>query len=314
MIGKRFPQLIRYTVIGGVILIVGTQLLASVIEVVIALRFGDFLPFLSVVTIAVLLMRLTMNMETETPLHVLLNLLAWIATGYLMVLAFMLVLPFGLVASLIASGITAVALEQLRNPFDMQRSFRSMSLFVAPFSSTIVSAIASKAVNSKKFTDGISVWLIPHKHSPLIAQLIQTRPLLPIALTHLLDKDILVIRENKNTPTTRNILNLLKANEVPRLERASSILSRVILNLPLIEQEILGLPMQDYCIIHDERTLEMVLSKWPIGGTLFSSAEGSMMIVRSDSVVGFNSTKIPKGLEPWVLVKHDMSMLNLAEG
>ena len=310
MIGNGMSKVLRYAVIAAVVLVVGTQILTSVIDQVALLRTGDVSSLVPVIALAVFFMLLARPKETKTPLLVLINFLAWSTTGYLVVVSFVFFLPFGIAPAIVSAGITVALFELLRGSANNQGIVRSICMFFAPYFPTLVRRISSKATANARISDKVSMRIVPHDLSPKIIGLIQTRPMLPIALTHFFEFDILKTDVRRGPITAFQVSRLLESFGISRLKRASDQFTRDLLNVPVIG-EFMGHPMQDYRIIHDELTLERILPDWPIGATLFSDGNKPVLTVKSTDIVGYNSTPIPKGLEPWVLVNQDLSVVAL---
>ncbi|MHA2160630.1 MAG: hypothetical protein ACXABE_17180, partial [Candidatus Thorarchaeota archaeon] len=101
MLGKGLIKIIGFIIAGAIALAAGAELLASVVSVVLSFRGGNPFPLISIVIITVVLIRLVQRRSEETPVKMILNIAAYAATGYVAVVAFVIGLPYGLVAGVV---------------------------------------------------------------------------------------------------------------------------------------------------------------------------------------------------------------------
>jgi len=115
MIGKGITKLIGYAIAGAIALVAGTELLVSVVSVVLAFRMGNITPLLGVIILTVGLLLVVKRVSEESPTRLIMNILAYAASGYLAVVTFVIVLPYGLIFSGIAAGVTAGICSFIKN-------------------------------------------------------------------------------------------------------------------------------------------------------------------------------------------------------
>ncbi len=116
MLGKGIMKLTGYAIAGAIALVAGAELLSSVVSVVFAFRLGNPSPLIGVVLITVGLLLVVNRISTESPLRLILNILSYAASGYLAVVVFVIVLPYGLIFSGIAAGLVAGICSFIKEP------------------------------------------------------------------------------------------------------------------------------------------------------------------------------------------------------
>ncbi|MHA2379624.1 MAG: hypothetical protein ACXADS_10115, partial [Candidatus Thorarchaeota archaeon] len=112
MFGK---SIIRYAIGGAIALFLGSQLIGSVSWVVLAWRFGNITPMVSVwmgTVVALVFAR----RQTKEPLSTVMDVVAWACTIYTSVVMMFTMLPYGLVASLFTLGITVMVCSSIKEP------------------------------------------------------------------------------------------------------------------------------------------------------------------------------------------------------
>ncbi|MGD9396109.1 MAG: hypothetical protein PVJ05_06765, partial [Candidatus Thorarchaeota archaeon] len=116
MFGKSIIKLIGLVFAGAIALAGGAELLASVVGVVLAFRSGNPFPLLLVGIVTISLLRIVKRLTEETPVKMILNIVAYAATGYVVVVAFVIALPYGLVASVVSAIATSVTISFIGDP------------------------------------------------------------------------------------------------------------------------------------------------------------------------------------------------------
>jgi len=114
--GKSIIKLIGLIFAGAIALAGGAELLASVVAVVVAFRAGNPFPLFLVGFVTIVLLRVVKKQTEDTPVKMILNIVAYAATGYLVVVAFVVALPFGLVASIATAIVTSVIVSFIGDP------------------------------------------------------------------------------------------------------------------------------------------------------------------------------------------------------
>ena len=116
MFGKGISKLIGYAVAGAIALAAGGELLASVVSVVLAFRLGNVTPLILVISLTVGILLVVNRVADESPLKMVLGIIAYAVTGYLAVVTFVIVLPYGLVYAGIAAAVAAGVCSFIKDP------------------------------------------------------------------------------------------------------------------------------------------------------------------------------------------------------
>ncbi|MFX1605742.1 MAG: hypothetical protein ACFFDD_07530, partial [Promethearchaeota archaeon] len=295
---------------GAIALAGGAELLASVVGVVLAFRSGNPLPILLVGIVTITLVRLVKRQKEENPVKMILNIVAYAATGYLLIIAFILALPYGLVASIVAAIATSVAVSFIGDPSSLMFQIHDY------LPSTIGGSIngipnrvvqtgdgSSFAVNSAN-----SVIIINSDRRDRVVELMRERSLLPISLTHFEDIDVLFVSNKVDWATFERVNSLLNMYGVETKGPVPALLAEAIQMLPIIDEQN-GLLMREYRLAKDEKTINDLLSLWPTRMTIFPTEAGLRILVPEMEVIGFKVEPMKQGHESDVLLSRDFTSI-----
>jgi len=270
MIGKGITKLIGYAIAGAIALVAGTELLTSVISVVLAFRLGDISPLVIVIIVTVGLLLVVNRVSEDSPTRLILNILAYAASGYLAVVAFVIALPYGLILAGIAAGVAAGVCSFIKEP-------NMLTKYLHEFLTQIQSAGSLNGLSKRivPVGDGDSftlstfnnVLILEEGSRERIIQLMQDRPLLPISLTHYVDCDVLFISEDNNPAKFDQIVKLLKDLSIGTRRQVSQLLAEAIQMVPIIDSQN-GLGMDDYRLARDEKSIKELLTLAPVRMTI----------------------------------------------
>ena len=310
MFGKGLIKIIGLIIAGAIALAAGSELLASVVTVVLAFRGGDPFPLVTVVLIVVVLLRLLQRQPEDTPVMMILNIAAYAATGYVVVVAFVIALPYGLVASVAASVIAVIGCSLMGNPSSLIKQIQE--IIPGATLGTRLDGLSKRMVpvgNGTSFAlnTAHNIILVDHAQSEKIIQLMRDRPLLPISLTHFEECDVLFITTEDHSMLNR-VSSLLAAVNIKTNGSPPSLLAEVIQMIPIIDEQN-GLPMHDYRLAKDEKSVADLLSSWPLRMTVFPSESDVMILVPDDVSTGLNVEKLKQGYESEILLNRDFKIL-----
>lgn len=304
MFGKGLTKIIGYAVAGAIVLVTGAELLTSVVSVVLAFRSGNLIPLLGVIVLTVLLLLTTGHVGEKTPTHMFLNILGYAATGYLIVVTFVIAIPSGLIGSIILAGVTGVLCSFIRNPKNIQ--YYVSQAFSHIHTSGVFNGLSRRIIpvgDGTYFTQNMvySILILNEGSRDRIIQLMRDRPLLPISYTHYVDCDVLFITERNNPSKYGRILKLLKEYDIHTKGPASPLLSEAIQMIPIIDSRY-GLKLDDYRLTKDEATIANLLELSPPRLTVFPTPTGLCVLVPDMDAPGLNVEPLRRGHEHEVLL------------
>ncbi len=310
MLGKGLIKIVGFIVAGAIALAAGAELLSSVVSVVLSFRSGNPIPLLIVVLITVVLLRILQRQREDTPVRMIVNIAAYAATGYVVVVAFMVALPYGLVACIVASVTTAIGCSLLGDPSSMIKQFQEM--IHGTTLGTRFDGLSRRLVpvrNSSRFTFNAAhnIILVDHSQNEKIIQLMQDRPLLPISLSHYEGCDTLFITTKDNSLFER-VLSILSLSGIRTNGSPPPLLAEAIQMIPILDEHN-GVSMQDYRLARDEKTVLDLLVAWPLKMTVFPAESGVMILVPESESTGLNVEKIKPGYESEILLNRDFTSL-----
>ncbi|MFW9806710.1 MAG: hypothetical protein ACFFFK_08285, partial [Candidatus Thorarchaeota archaeon] len=308
--GKSIIKLIGLVFAGAIALAGGAELLASVVGVVLAFRASNPFPLILVITVTMVLLRIVKSQKEETPVKMILNIVAYAATGYLIVVGFVIALPYGLMASIATAIATSIVVSvigdpasistQIKNyiPFTLGNSFQGVSRKVVQTSDG-----SSFLVNSSS-----TIIIIKPQDRHKVVELMRDRSLLPISLTHFEDIDVLFISKMENRALFNHVNSLLSSYDIQPESKAPALLSEAIQMIPIIDEQN-GFPMKEYRLARDKKTVQDLLTNWPPRMTVFPSEKGLMVLVPYSEVVGLNVETLKRGYESEILLHRDFTSI-----
>jgi len=315
MIGKGITKLIGYAIAGAIALVAGTELLVSVVSVVLAFRMGNITPLLGVIILTVGLLLVVKRVSEESPTRLIMNILAYAASGYLAVVTFVIVLPYGLIFSGIAAGVTAGICSFIKEPSTVTSHLRE---FVSQIqSSGSLNGVTKRIVpvgdgDSFSLNTFHNVLVLENGSRDKVIQLMRDRPLLPISLTHFVDCDVLFVTENSNPTRFDQVMKLLNDLSIGTKKQTSQLLAEAIQMVPIIDSQN-GLGMDNYRLARDEKTINELLVLAPVRMTVFPTTTGLRILVPDMDAAGLIVEEIEEGKEVNVLLHRNYTLLEEVE-
>jgi len=312
MIGKGLmTKLIGYAIAGAIALVAGTELLASVVSIVLSFRLGDVSPLIGVILLTLSLLLIVKRVSEESPTRLILNILAYAAVGYLAVVAFVIVLPYGLIFSGIAAGATAGFCSFVKEPRTLTSPIRE---FISQIQSNGSLTSVTKRIVPVGDGDSFSVntfhniLILEDGSRDKIIQLMRDRPLLPISLTHFVDCDVLFVTENNNSAKFNQILKLLNDLSIGIKRQTSQLLAEAIQMVPIIDSQN-GLGMDNYRLARNEKSINDLLTLAPVRMTVFPTTAGLRILVPDMDAPGLIVEQLEQGKEVDVLLHREYTSL-----
>ena len=313
MFGKGIIKLIGFVFAGAIALAGGAELLASVVTVVLAFRAGNPFPLILVGLVTVVLLRILKRQEGDTPVKMILNIVAYAATGYLVVVAFVIALPYGLAASIATAIATSVVMSLIGDPTPLITHVQD---FVPSSVGVSMNGLSRRVVHREDGTSftvnsSNSIIIINSEHRNKVIELMRDRTLLPISLTHFEDIDVLFITTGKDRFLFDRVSAVLKAYQIETNRPAPALLAEAIQMIPIIDEQN-GLMMKEYRIARDEKTIQSLLSMWPVRMTVFPTELGLRVLAPDYEVTGLNVEQLKQGYESEVLLHRNFTSIREA--
>ncbi len=313
MFGKSIIKLIGLIFAGAIALAGGAELLASVVAVVLAFRAGNPIPLLLVGIVTIVLLRIVKKQTSDTPVKMILNIVAYAATGYLVVVAFVVALPFGLVASVATAIATSVIVSFLGDPSSLMVQIQE---FLPQTFGNSIGGLSKRVVqtgdgSSFMVNSSNSIIVIDSECRTKVVELMRDRSLLPISLTHFEDLDVLFIASSGDRSMFDRVNTLLHTYGIEVKGPTPALLAEAIQMIPIIDEQN-GLMMKEYRITRDEKTVEDLLSLWPVRMTIFPTEGGLKVLVPEFEATGLNVEPLRQGFESEVLLHRNFTSIREA--
>ncbi len=310
MFGKGMIKLIGFAVTGAIALVVGAELLSSVVSIVLAFRLGNISPLLVAIVLTVVLLLIVNRVSEDSPTRLILNILGYAAISYLAVVAFVIMLPYGLILAGIAAGTTAGICFFIKDPGSLNTQFTQ-------FISQMQTAGSLNGINQRSVTVGEgesfklnaseNILLLDKDAREKIIQMMRDRPLLPVSLTCYVDCDVLFISAKLD-----QIINLINTLGIETKGNPSPLLAEAIQMIPIIDsQNELG--MENYRLARDEKAVTELLSLAPTRMTVFPTISGLAVLVPDMDSPGLLVEQLVQGTEVDVLLHRNFSLLEEVE-
>jgi hypothetical protein len=311
MFGKSIIKLIGFTIAGALALAGGAQILTSAISIVLELRGGNPLPFLIVVCATLVVLRLPSAFKDDNPIRIIQVILTYGITAYLVVVVFVMLIPFGLLISFTGCSLTAIMCSIFNDPSEVKRFIKGLEV-EGHLSSSL--KIRETPVSDFGTIVGYSdatqrhMFLVPLGQEDNVVSLMRERPLLPISLTRYEDFNVLTAKTGSDPRLLKQIRSLLLAAEIEAIDSIPPLLLEVIQKLPLIDTQF-GLSMDEFCYVSIPETVDYLLKNWQTRMTVFPTENGPWVIVPNSVVPGLKTGSIPMGREAETLLLHNFSAI-----
>ncbi|MHA2143579.1 MAG: hypothetical protein ACXADC_09260 [Candidatus Thorarchaeota archaeon] len=289
MFGKGILKIIGLAIAGAIALASGAQILSSVALVVVAFRSGDVFPLILAVGTTLALIQMKRLLSNHT-LSTVVGILAYAASGYIAVIAFIGLLPFGLVSSLMGAALTIAVCSLMYEPSLMNEWLAALS---ADSSVSWMNRSRTTTDLAPSLHVSHQMILLPPGSMELVIALMKDRPLLPISLTHYNDCDVLFIDTNSKKTSVAQVKEILKRMNIRLGGDVSPLLRDAILKVPLIDARN-GLEMNEYCIAIEEDTIGHLLQNMPSRMRIFPTKTGPRIIYPESAAPGLISEKVPE--------------------
>ncbi|TFF92821.1 hypothetical protein EU546_07070, partial [Candidatus Thorarchaeota archaeon] len=171
----------------------GSQLLSSIVSVILSLRAGNPLPFIVAIVIPVVVITYAGRIDDERHLKPIMTIAGYATGAYMIATLFLALLPMGLSVSILGAAVMGGISAFLYDPSHLEQ--------LGAFSprGVIQTQLFNDAESgpSPAFISGISVqWtllLVKQEEREKVLDMLQERPLLPVSFSVFLDCDVLVI-------------------------------------------------------------------------------------------------------------------------
>ncbi|MFW9956655.1 MAG: hypothetical protein ACFFCT_01175 [Candidatus Odinarchaeota archaeon] len=312
MFGKGLTKIISLAIAGAIALAAGAQLLASVVSVVLAFRFGNIIPLAIVVILTVGILLVANRIPEESTARTIIKILSYAVTGYLAVTAFVIALPYGLIVSIIAAGAVGVFSSIIGEQQTFWKHIRQSLQFENRFSGLPIRSVPVGNGTSFRLNSLHTIVILEEGTREKLVHLMKERPLLPISLTHYEDCDILFIAEENDPSRCDRIMKLLKESDIGIKDLASPLLAEAIQMVPILDSRN-GLKFEDYRIARDDKTISSLLIQAPSRLTIIPSVNGLLILIPEFEAPGLNVDRLKHGCEAEVLLDRNYSHLKEAE-
>ncbi len=289
MFGKGVLKIIGLAIAGAIALAGGAQLLSSVAYIIIAFRSGDIIPFVLAIGTALALIQMKRLLANST-LSAIIAILAYAASGYLAVVVFVGLLPFGLISSLVGASLTVMGCSVMYDPSQMN-DWKSMLFEDTPFSLTHGGSGASGLPPSLEISHQLV--LLSSDSIGKIVALMRDRPLLPISLTRFNECSVLFIDTISKKTSSLQVRDILAQMNIPIGSDASPLLREAILKIPLIDERH-GLAMTEYRLAVEHDAVAQLIRNAPSRMIVFPSRSGPRIIYPESAAPGLVSQMVPE--------------------
>lgn len=304
LIGRGILKLIGLALAGAIALACGAQLLSSVALVVFALRGGNFVPLFLVIGVTFLLIQLKRLMDQKA-LSAILGLFAYAAIGYLSLIAFVGLLPFGLITSLVGAALTIISCSIINDPGQLDE-------WIGLLSTDSPTSLLSRGFSSSNLPHNLDVGhhliRVSSESRELIVTLMRNRPLLPISLTHFNECDVLFVDITSKRTTPAQIREILGKAGILTEGEVTPLLREAILKVPLIDEKH-GLSISDYSIATEHDTVVQLMRNPPSRMIVFPSKNGPRILYPESDAPGLVSQIVPEREIVNALLLHEFSGL-----
>ncbi|MGY5853356.1 MAG: hypothetical protein RTU92_07325, partial [Candidatus Thorarchaeota archaeon] len=308
MFGKWIYRVIGLAAAGALALVLGSELLTSAVKVVYDLRIGNLLPMVSIVLITVLLLRLAARRNEDSPTTTLMNIVAWAAVTYTLVIVVVATLPMGIIISLMGASATLVTFSAVRDPSKLKVVLMDLDLSSGPNS---VDSKLGEILNISNKIPSAMVLVLPSDSLEKVTCVLRARPLLPVCVLKLEETDYVIVKvEDGDTSNVNLVRDVLEQDGIAGLKLASPLHTETVLLLPAIDNGA-GFAFDQYCVITNPSAIEQLLSNWPVRGNLHTQKDGLVFVVPKRAAVGLEKEDLPRGQLSRVVMTRDISSIKI---
>lgn len=307
MFGKSVFTLAKWAIVAGVALVIGSQLLESATWVVFSFRLGNFVPFVGVLAITLVLQRVSVVAKPQVSVVAMLtDVLASASSVYLFFVILLGLLPYGLIISLIGSCLSVIAVAAVRSPSEFKKRISLLLETAGTYTGTGLGMgyDSEKALYNSIIRQRKEVLCIPQAGFGCVVNILKARPMLPVALAHYVDMDFLIVTNSDGHDWTSQVKRLLQEEGLSGVQLAPPLLKKVVLFLPLLEEDS-GLQVADYGLASSENSVNVLLGARPERMTVFPGSDGLRVVARRDSVPGIEMNEIPPEVSKRIVLRRD---------
>ena len=279
------------------------EILSSAIDIALAFKSGIIFPLITVAVATITFTRFTAKSLREPNETRFLSTIAWILTGYLSLISALTVIAYGFGASFAIAAAILTAMYFIREPIETNFN---LSRFYESAKETIQLVFRGTSVKrwAKWAYENLMAIKFPDESLEDIIEVLGDYPELNLLVMRYESLYVLIIPKNE----LNHVYEILKGNGIQKFEKVSDLLTWAILyQMPVVFEEN-GLRSSDYRIAYDLKSVNRVLSSWPIGATLFSTHTGLSMVFRKlDEFDGY-AKRLPSGYETRIIAGKDYSV------
>ena len=308
-------RLAKYAFMAAIALLIASQLISAVAGVVWSLRFGNPMPFILVIVITVVVLRLTKRQEDDTITERLLNILSLVSVGFLMMVVFVASMGLGVYFAIFAGAMAVIGCKAVYDTDSLRGSFSALvngdvSLGFSRSFQRFPDANESVLMGELEQIHP-EVIIIEKEYREKILSLLKERPRLPWSLSFLESVDALVITTRGDRGHVTTALRLLAEVQV-QTKMASSALRQLILALPLLDRKH-GIQLTDYHIVRDELTVKRLIEIGPTRVTVHPDGGELQLVIHESTATGMKMEEIPTSEVVSVVLQRNLSQVNQRE-
>jgi hypothetical protein len=303
MLGDSVIRIGTYTIALFSLFFLFGEILSSAIDIALAFKSGIILPLITVAVAAITFTQFTAKSLREPNETRFLSIFAWILTGYLSLISALTVIAYGFGASFAIAAAIFITMYFIRAPIETNFN---LSRFCESAKETIQLAFHGTSVKrwGKWAYQNLMTITFPDESLEDIIEVVSDYPELNLLVIRYESLYVLIIPKTE----MNRVYEILRENEIRNFEKGSELLTWAILyQMPVIFEEN-GLRSSDYRIAYDLKSVDRVISSWPIGATLFSTHTGLSIVLRkSDEFDGYTN-ELPSGYEIRIIAGKDYSV------
>jgi hypothetical protein len=306
---KLLTSIVKYGLVGIIVLVAGIPLISSATSTAVAFRYGNVIPVIIVCVVAVVLMRLSGIGHRESVGNIMLNVVAWVTVVYLSLILFLSTIYMGLLVALVTCALTISGFQIISDPSGIIHRIKSIGIVLSLLYREIQKARDPTKTVSIGIRKDLTSVKIPNQSMAKVVNIIEEFPDLDLSVTRYADIFVLFVPKAEH----RRLLGILEEDGVVGVSQSSDDFTREHL-VSLRVKERSGLKMSNYCVARDGAAVKRLLRNWPVHATLVADRWGLAVIVRNEDARGLIVDQLPWWSEDMILVGRDSSLLSTVKG
>ncbi|MCF2136500.1 MAG: hypothetical protein K9W43_04585 [Candidatus Thorarchaeota archaeon] len=280
-------RIIRYLIIGVLLLVFGGHALSLIVSIVLLFRLGNPLPAIVVIGLMFFLSWFEGHVRLHQIIHRVVRMITLVAVGFTAVTTFFICLGFGYAVA-VAAPLVLVILAAVMNDWSGLQSFFSLK-FMVPRKTTGMGLFAY-LLNSDPPAN-TEIMITSSDSFDLLFRLIASRPLLPISLV--VYRDFVAIVFRIDDPTLLSKTHELLRSWSIDLAPPSTLLARAIIAGPAL----IGLSEStEYMLSSDPDTIAALVER-QIPGMIVTSSSGAIAVaVPSENAIGMTGVPVSSSI------------------